>query len=278
MPRIVPVPRDRRKDGHVDVRGADLVAIATPLLADVAQRVGGAPAIALVQHDQVREVDHVDLLELGRRAVVRRHHVERRVDAIDDLRVALPDAGGLEEDQIEARGAQHGEAVARGLRQRAVRLAGGHGADEDRLAPDRVHADAVAEQRAPGAAPGRIDQQERDAQVRRVAAQAHHELVDDAGLAGPARPREADHRRAGAAVLGELRAETIGVVLVAIRVALEEREAADRPRADSPRRCARRSRPVPRPVPSRARRAPRGIRRRSWRSFPAGRGPGRPRG
>ena len=50
------------------------------LLAHVAQRVGGALAVELVDRDEVGEVEHVDLLELARGAELRRHHVQRHVD------------------------------------------------------------------------------------------------------------------------------------------------------------------------------------------------------
>ena len=83
---------------------AELAVAAAPLLAHVAQRVLATAPIELVEHDQVGEVEHGDLLELRRRAVLRRHDVDREVHQIDDLRVALPDAGGLDEDQVEARG------------------------------------------------------------------------------------------------------------------------------------------------------------------------------
>ena len=78
-------------------------AVAAPLLAHVAQRVLGAALLELVERDQVGEVEHVDLLELARRAVLARHHVHRHVDEVDDLGVALADAGRLDDDQVEAR-------------------------------------------------------------------------------------------------------------------------------------------------------------------------------
>src|SRR3546814_20196841 len=71
-----------------------------PLLADVAQGVFGAALVVLVEHDQLGEVDHVDLLQLAGGAVVAGHHVHREVDHVDDLRVGLADAGGLADDQV----------------------------------------------------------------------------------------------------------------------------------------------------------------------------------
>jgi hypothetical protein len=60
---------------------------------------------------------------------------------------------------------------------------------------DRVHADAVSQQRPAGTPPGWIDQQQRHAALGRIDPVAREQLVHHARLAGPARPREADHRR-----------------------------------------------------------------------------------
>ena len=86
---------------------ANAVAVALPLLAHVAQRVLRAALVELVEDHDVGEVEHVDLLELRRRAELRRHHVQRDVDDVDDLGVALADAGGLDDDQVEAGRLQH---------------------------------------------------------------------------------------------------------------------------------------------------------------------------
>ena len=76
--------------------------VAPPLLADVAQGVLAAALVELVEDEDPGEVEHVDLLELARGAVLRRHHVERDVDEVDDRGVALADPGRLDDDEIEA--------------------------------------------------------------------------------------------------------------------------------------------------------------------------------
>ena len=76
--------------------------VAAPLLAHVAQRILGAALLELVQHHELGEIEHVDLLELARRAVLAGHHVDRHVDEVGDLGVALADAGGLDQHQVEA--------------------------------------------------------------------------------------------------------------------------------------------------------------------------------
>ena len=67
------------EDRHVVGLLAERLAVADQLAADVAQRVLGAAALELVDRHDVGEVEHVDLLELRRGAVLRRHHVEAGV-------------------------------------------------------------------------------------------------------------------------------------------------------------------------------------------------------
>ena len=75
---IVEAAGDRRKHRHLRVRQPRLLRmIAPPLLAHVAQGIFRAALFELVEHDHVREVEHVDLLELARRAVLAGHDVER---------------------------------------------------------------------------------------------------------------------------------------------------------------------------------------------------------
>ena len=199
---ILELAGDRRVDRHVLVRGLEGQAVATPLLADVAQRVPAAAPVELVQHDHVGEVEHVDLLELAGRAVVRGHHVDRKVHQVDDLAVALADAGGLHEDHGEPGRLQQGDRVAQHLARGAVLPAGRHRAHEGALAAQAVHADAVAEQGAAGAPPGRVDRQQGDPHLkgglRHGIEEAIQQFVGDAALARAASAGEAYDRHAGA--------------------------------------------------------------------------------
>ncbi len=122
--------------------------VAPPLLAHVAQRILGAALLELVDHDQVGEVEHVDLLELARGAVLARHHVDREVDQIDDLGVALADAGRLDHDQVEPGELEQRDRVGEHGAGGEMLAARRERAHEDALVRQAVHADAVAEQRA----------------------------------------------------------------------------------------------------------------------------------
>ena len=100
---VVEARRDRAEHRHLVGRVAEQLAIALVLLAHVAQRILRALAVELVDGDEVGEVEHVDLFELRRGAELGRHHVQRHVDVRHDRRVALADAGRLDDDQVEAR-------------------------------------------------------------------------------------------------------------------------------------------------------------------------------
>src|SRR6185437_13170988 len=68
---VVEAARLRAEDRHLLGRGCEELAVPLVLLAHIAQRVLGALPIELVDGDEVREIEHVDLLELARRAELR---------------------------------------------------------------------------------------------------------------------------------------------------------------------------------------------------------------
>jgi hypothetical protein len=193
-PGVVPLAGDSREDGDLMVGALELPVVPPPLLAHIPKRVGGAPAIELVQDDHVGQVQHVDLLELRGRTVLGRHHVDRCAREIDDLRIALPDPGGLDEDEVEVGGLEHRHGIPHRLGEGQVGLPRGQRAHVDARSVDRVHADPVRQQGASRAAPGGIDQQEPHRAIGMIDAEAPNDLVQDAGLARAARPGEPEHR------------------------------------------------------------------------------------
>ncbi len=102
-PWVVELGGDRPVDGHVVVRDSERIVVPPPLLLHVAQRVERAALVEFVDRDDVGEVEHVDLLELRRRAVLGRHQIQRYVGMLGDLRVRLPDPRRLHDDEIEPR-------------------------------------------------------------------------------------------------------------------------------------------------------------------------------
>ena len=176
------------EDRHVCGLLAEGLAVADELAGDVAQGVLGAAALELVDRDRVGEVEHVDLLQLGGGAELRRHHVERGVDEGHDRGVALADARGLDDDEVEARGLHDGDDVGE-VRGHLVRPAGGEAAEEDAVTVEGVGPDPVAEQRATALATCRVDRDDTDAQlVLLVDPEAADQLVGEADLPEPPVP------------------------------------------------------------------------------------------
>ena len=209
---------ERRRGGaehrHVLGLGAERLAVADELAADVTQRVLGAAALELVDRDDVGEVEHVDLLELRGGAELRRHDVHRFVDIWHDRGVALADAGGLDDHEVVAGGLEQVDDDRQAVGQ-LVAAAGRERAEVDAVAVERVHPDAVAEQRAATAATGRVDGDDADAElVLLVEAEPAYELVGQRRLAGAAGAGDAEHRgarrgRRGADRVEERRVEPV---------------------------------------------------------------------
>ncbi len=99
--------------------------VAPKLFLDVSQRILGTAFVELVDRDNVREVEHVDLFELGCGSVVRRHDVEGHVGVVCDLSVRLPDPACFENDQVKAGALEQPHGLADLLGHRSVALTGG---------------------------------------------------------------------------------------------------------------------------------------------------------
>ena len=85
-------------------------------------------------------------------------HDDRDVGRADDVDFVLADAHRLDDDHRLAGGVEHQRRIGGGARQAAEMAAGGHAADEDvRVGGVRLHAQAIAEDRAAGERAGRID-------------------------------------------------------------------------------------------------------------------------
>ena len=214
---VVEAAGDRAEDRQFVRREAGVFAVAGQLPAHLPQRVLTAPALELVDRHRPGEVEHVDLLQLGGGAELRRHHVEGEVDMRDHGGVPLADARRLHDDEVEAGGLAGrdglvetaGQLVARvrgwrrtgnrrgrppaparppasapraalGRHRRTAPAAESRGAW---LAVDGVHADAVPEQRPASLAAGRVHRQHRHAQlVLLVDPEPADQLVSERGL------------------------------------------------------------------------------------------------
>ena len=171
------------EDGHVLGPCAERVPVADQLAGHVAEGVGAATPLELVDRHHVGEVQHVDLFQLGRRAELGCHHVQRDVGQRHDRRVALPDPRRLQDHQVvtgRLAGADDGLDAVRQL----VGAPGGQRPEEEVVAVEGVHPDPVAEQRPAAAPVGRVDGQHRHAQlVLLVGAEPPDQLIGQRRLA-----------------------------------------------------------------------------------------------
>ncbi len=185
----------RAEDRHVLPLDAERLAVADHLPCHVAARVLGTAALELVDRHDVRVVQHVDLLELGRGAELRRHHVQREVHERHDGRVALTDAGRLDDDQIGTGRLARLDGLLQAVRDLTARTARGQRTEEHAVAVEAVHPNAVTEQGATTTAPRRVDGQHGDAQlVLLVEPEPAHQLVGQRRLARAAGTGDAEHR------------------------------------------------------------------------------------
>jgi hypothetical protein len=176
---VVEARRDRAEHRQVGQVHVELLAVAGQLPPDVTQGVLGPAALVLVDHHRLGEVEHVDLLELAGRPELRRHHVDRDVDVVDDAGVALADAGRLHDHEVEAGGSAGGDDVVERLGHLGL-PPGGQRPEHHLGRVDRVHADAVAEQGAAAPPAGGVDGEHRDAElVLLVEAEPAHQLVGE---------------------------------------------------------------------------------------------------
>ena len=150
----------------------------------------GAFAIGLVDHEHVGDLEDAGLDGLDLVAEPGHGDDDRGLRLRHDVDLVLPDADGLDDDDVEAHGVEHGDHVAGRARQAAEVAARGERADEDAVVGGvALHADAIAEDGAAGERRRRIDGDDADALAS--FAVVVDERVDDgrlarAGVAGDA--------------------------------------------------------------------------------------------
>ena len=171
-------------------------AIALHLLADVAVGILGTLAVELVDRDDIGEIEHVDFLELALGAELGRHHVQRHVGQRHDRGITLADAGSLDDDQVEVADLAGGDRVLDHGRDFSDRISSRDRAHVNVGVIDGVHANAIAEQRTAGFAPGRVDCDDGDFQrIGMVEAEAADDFVGQRRLARTAGAGDAEHGR-----------------------------------------------------------------------------------
>ena len=121
------------------------VMIAHVLLAHIAKCIEGASLVKLIECNQVCEVEHVNLLQLGRGPVLWGHHVKRQVRVFNDLGVGLPDAGGFKDNKVKSCRLHCIHRILHVLGKGEIGLTRSQRAHVDTRMMDGIHANAVAE-------------------------------------------------------------------------------------------------------------------------------------
>ncbi len=216
------------KHRHLVGGGGPGLLVALHLLGHIAQRIRGTLAVKLVDGDKLGKVQHVDLFQLAGRAKLGRHHVHGHINVRHDGRIALADAGGFHDHQVEPRHFAGGNYLGQRGGNFAAEIAGGQAAHENALPVCRadtagppqgvssplggqrrrvsgkrggspytgcVHADAVAQQGTTALAAAGVDADDGHAQlVVLVQPQAADQFVRQAGLACAAGAGDAQYR------------------------------------------------------------------------------------
>ena len=158
-------------------------------------------AVALVDHEHVGDLHHARLQCLDGIAGLRDQHERGGLGAAGDVELRLPHADRFDEDAIETERLEDVGHLFRRRGEAAEGAAGRHRADEHAgIEAHRLHADAVAEQRATGERARRVHRNHRDAEI--LPAVALHEALGEGALPRSRRSREADATRATAADAG----------------------------------------------------------------------------
>ncbi len=192
---VVESGRDGAEYRHGVGRDAEGLAVALELLGHIAKGVLGAAAVELVDRHEIGEIQHVDLLELARGAELGRHHIESRVHQRHDRGIALPDAGGLDDHQVESRHLAGIDDLGKTGGNFGARLAGRQRPEIDVRMVVGVHADAITEQGTAGLPAGRIDRDHGDLQpFLLIQTQTPQQFISKRRLTCAARTRDAEHR------------------------------------------------------------------------------------
>ena len=178
---------------HV-VIGGEGQTVPLVLLADVTERVPGPFLVCLVDRDQVGEIEHVDLLQLGGSAVLGGHHVNRHVRVVDDLGVGLPDPGSLQQHEVEPGGLDHFDGALHMRREGEVGLTGRQRSHVRPGMGKGVQPDPVTEQGASRPPLRRVHRDHRNLEIVEVEEEPAQQLVDEARLPRAAGAGDPHHR------------------------------------------------------------------------------------
>ena len=162
---VVEACSDRAEHGQFGRVGVEQFAVAGELATHRAQRIVGTAALELVDGDDLREVEHVDLFELRIGTELGSHHVHRHIDIRHDGGIALADTRRLHHHQIGTPRLGGEDDVGERCGHLTATRAGSERAEEHLRAVDGVHANAVAQQCTAATPPRGVDGDDGDAQL-----------------------------------------------------------------------------------------------------------------
>ena len=162
---------------------------------DRRRRAIGALAIGLVHDEDVRNLHDAGLERLHLVAGAGHQRDDGDVRRANDVHLVLTDADRFDDDDVVARGVEDDRGFRGGARQAAEMTARGHAADEHAgVLGVRLHADAIAENRAAAVRTRRIDRDDADRAVG--LSKLGDQPIDERALARAGRTRDADEIRA----------------------------------------------------------------------------------
>ena len=173
-----------------------ITAVLLQTLLDFDVRRSSALEIAFVHHDDVREIEHHDFLQLQPAAVIRIHHQHREIDNSIFLKRhrLLASADGLDNDVIEIGAREQREAIVCCGRKAAGLSARSHAAHEYAIVLRVDHGGPITEQGSL-AYYAWIMRQDRDPAFRISVQETEHQLVNQCRLSGATRTSETDDAR-----------------------------------------------------------------------------------
>ncbi len=190
--RVAEVTGDTGEDGHLFGRAVKGAAVALDLFGDVAVGIVGSAFIGFVDGDHIGKVEHIDFFKLRGCAIFGGHDIHGEVAEVDDGAIALADASGFEDDQVEAGGLECMECVTDGGRDGGIGLSCGHRAHKDARGRDGIHADAVAEECAASASAGGVDGEDGEVAVGIGFEHPSDQFVGERGLSSAASAGDAE--------------------------------------------------------------------------------------
>ena len=118
--------------------------ISLVLFPHVAQRVHRATLVEFVQRHYIGKIQHINLLQLRRRTVFGRHHVQTRITMFGYLGITLTNSTGFHDNQIVTGHFQNRHRIIHMRTHGQIGLTGCHGTHINTRIVNRIHPNSIA--------------------------------------------------------------------------------------------------------------------------------------